>query len=400
MADKAPARMSVSSTRKVLEDLDWEIDEPRLEEILADRRSGLRALGERVLARRARRQAEEKRLHRMLRTEAQLWSEGISWVAGVDEAGRGPLAGPVVAAAVILHPGSDLPGVDDSKRLSPERRERLFPTILSEARFVGVGVVQHGEIDSRNIRQAAFLAMRKALRRLPQKPEVVLVDGEAIPGLRTRQRGIPHGDRLCLSIAAASVVAKVVRDRIMVVLDRKYPGYGFARHKGYGTAEHGMAIARLGLCPIHRRTFCSGALEAGSTEPHADASPVDERHEFGREGERAAVRYLEARGYRVLDTNYRWQRAEIDIIAREEDHLVFIEVKARKDDGFGSPEGAVDRRKQEQIAKVAAHYVQKHGLEDVDCRFDVLALREIPGSAGLSVDHFKNAFWIERRFVL
>jgi len=123
-------------------------------------------------------------------------------------------------------------------------------------------------------------------------------------------------------------------------------------------------------------------------------------HEFGREGEQAAVRYLEAKGYRVLDTNYRWHRAEIDVIAKDGNQLVFVEVKARKGDSFGSPEGAVDRRKQDQIAKVAAHYLQMHGMEETDCRFDVLALRETPGSGNLVIDHFEDAFWIERRFML
>lgn len=123
-------------------------------------------------------------------------------------------------------------------------------------------------------------------------------------------------------------------------------------------------------------------------------------HETGRRGEQVATRYLEGKGYRILETNYRWRRAEIDVIARDGDELVFVEVKTRKGRAYGSPEGAVDRRKQDRIAKVAAHYLQERGMEGVDCRFDVLALREAPKSGALAVDHFENAFWIDRRFVL
>jgi len=397
-ADVSDSLESVARARQALEAVDWIADEPFLEVLLADHRAGVRALGARVLTRRARLEAEEKRQRRMLREEERYWADGAALIAGVDEAGRGPLAGPVVAAAAVLLPGSRLLGVDDSKRLSPEKRERLFPMILSKCRAVGVGVVGRAEIDRRNIRQASFLAMRKALGHLRLSPDIVLVDGEAIPGLLFRQKGIPGGDGRSLSIAAGSVVAKVVRDRIMRVLHRRYPGYGFDRHKGYGTPAHRAAIARLGLCAIHRRTFCHE--EPGlSGEPEREIAAVGS-HEFGREGEQTAVRYLRDKGYRILATNYRWHRAEIDVVAEDGNHLVFVEVKSRKGHSFGSPEGAVDRRKQQQIAKVAAHYLQVHGLEDADCRFDVLALKAVPGSGVLTVDHFENAFWVERRFVL
>ncbi len=266
--DASAALVSVARARRTLVNQDWKADEALLQALLTDGRTGIRSLGERVLARRAALEAEEGRLRWMVRLEQTHWASGVVNVAGVDEAGRGPLAGPVVAAAVVLRPDSRLPGVDDSKRVHPRRRESLFPLILQEARAVGVGVVHRDEIDRRNIREASFLAMRKALGRLAYEPDVVLVDGEAIPGLSFRQKGIPKGDQQSLSIAAASIVAKVVRDRIMTVLDRKYPGYGFGRHKGYGTVLHREAIARLGLCSIHRRTFCHAATSVrGQPDP-------------------------------------------------------------------------------------------------------------------------------------
>ncbi len=187
--------------------------------------------------------------------ERRLAEAGVLRVAGVDEAGRGPLAGPVVAAAVILPVGVRLPGLRDSKLLSPRRRERLLGLIREAAVAWSVCAVLPGEIDRLNIRRAALLAMARAVGRLDPVPDWVLVDGEPIPGLAWRQTGVPRGDALCASIAAASVLAKVYRDRVMDAFDRLYPGYGFARHKGYPTEEHRAALARLGPCPIHRRSF-------------------------------------------------------------------------------------------------------------------------------------------------
>jgi ribonuclease HII len=175
----------------------------------------------------------------------------------VDEAGRGPLAGPVVAAAVLVTPGFEIEGVQDSKVLSPDERERLFGLIISGAPSIGVGVVDHETIDRVNILNATFLAMHRAIAQLRPAPEHVLIDGNRFlpedPGLRFTT--LVRGDALSFSIAAASIVAKVTRDRIMAQLDEVYPAYGFCRHKGYATPEHRLAILQLGLCPIHRRSF-------------------------------------------------------------------------------------------------------------------------------------------------
>lgn len=176
-------------------------------------------------------------------------------IAGVDEAGRGPLAGPVVAAAVILPQDASLPGLNDSKKLSPARREELFEHIHAAALAVGVEAVGEDVIDSINILQATYRAMRGALRKLALPVDIVLVDGYPIPGLDARQKGIFGGDGKSASIAAASIVAKVTRDRIMSGLSADYPRYGFDKHKGYGTPEHFEALKRYGPCPVHRRSF-------------------------------------------------------------------------------------------------------------------------------------------------
>jgi ribonuclease HII len=193
---------------------------------------------------------------RLARWDARHAPEGDPTVAGVDEAGRGPLAGPVVAAAVVLRPRAELPGLDDSKRLTAEQRREVHARVLTQARAFAWSVVGQRAIDRLNIRVATLLAMRRAVDRLGLVPRLVLVDGvDRIPGLACEQRAVVDGDARSLSIAAASVIAKVVRDRIMECLDGVYPDYGFARHKGYATPEHLEALARLGPCPLHRYSF-------------------------------------------------------------------------------------------------------------------------------------------------
>ena len=182
----------------------------------------------------------------------------------MDEAGRGTLAGPVVAAAVVLPPGARLRGLADSKTLTPAARERLYRRITDRALAVGVGRADAATVDAANILQATLMAMAQAVAALPQPPEIVLVDGPIAPPLTVPCRAIPHGDALVSVIAAASIVAKVTRDRLMGELAARFPAYGFERHKGYGTAEHQAALRRFGPCAIHRVTF--GPVRAVVTE--------------------------------------------------------------------------------------------------------------------------------------
>jgi ribonuclease HII len=190
-------------------------------------------------------------------------------VAGVDEAGRGPLAGPVVAAAVVLDPHNIPDGIADSKVLEAGVRKELYRAILETSR-VGIGMADVGRIDTENILNAALWAMADAVSQLSCKPRLVLVDGNKVPPmLECQSRAIVRGDAKCLSIAAASIVAKVARDTMMIELARDYPAYGFERHKGYGTAEHHAAIARYGVTPHHRRSFKSIQLALGLVEADA-----------------------------------------------------------------------------------------------------------------------------------
>ncbi len=189
------------------------------------------------------------------RFERDAWRAGLRRVAGVDEAGRGPLAGPVVAAAVMLHPERPIKGLQDSKLLTPFRRAELFVRILDEAMAVGVGSVGPETIDRINILEATRRAMLGAISALPVPPEMVLIDALRLAVLPCPQRSLIHGDRRSASIAAASIVAKVTRDRLMAEYGRQFPQYGFARHKGYPTPAHQVALAKYGPCAVHRRTF-------------------------------------------------------------------------------------------------------------------------------------------------
>lgn len=191
----------------------------------------------------------------MWQIEDEWYAKGVRVICGVDEAGRGPLAGPVCAAAVILPPHTEIPGLNDSKKLTDKRRRELVPVIQEKALAYGIAFANEQEIDEINILQATFLAMERALAQLTVKPELVLIDGN-----RSRDFGLPvqtvvHGDSLSANIAAASVLAKVTRDDLMITQAAQFPGYGFEIHKGYGTKAHYEALRKLGASPIHRQTF-------------------------------------------------------------------------------------------------------------------------------------------------
>jgi ribonuclease HII len=226
-----------------------------LSKLKRDPRNGVRKLYESLKKRHERERDERVRLDAMLNFERILWKSGVRRIAGVDEAGAGPLAGPVVAAAVVFAPGVELYGVDDSKKLDAEERERMAKAIRECAVGIGVGVADVGEIDRLNIYHAAMLAMRRALDALPAAPDHVLVDARTIPDLPMPQNPFNKGDGINFSIAAASIIAKTHRDAMMDELDRAYPDYGFAKHKGYSTPDHQDAIRRLGPCEVHRVSF-------------------------------------------------------------------------------------------------------------------------------------------------
>ncbi|HAL73967.1 MAG TPA: ribonuclease HII [Clostridiales bacterium] len=207
---------------------------------------------------------DQNKFEEMLAYERLAWQQGYMLLAGVDEAGRGPLAGPVVAAACILDPAKPIYGLNDSKKLTPSSRNRLFSLILENAAAWQIGLADHAVIDSINILQATCQAMRQAIMELPVKPGLLLIDAVKLTGVDQPVWPIIRGDGLSVSIAAASILAKVTRDRLMDEYDVLYPEYGFAQHKGYGTPMHYEALAKYGPCPIHRLTFLKSVLNSTS----------------------------------------------------------------------------------------------------------------------------------------
>lgn len=224
-------------------------------ELSEDSRPGARAILDAIRRRRRDNRAEGQRLRHMLRFEQALWERGVELIAGIDEAGMSPLAGPVSAAAVVLDKGWRAAKINDSKQVDPATREELALVIRREARSWAVAFVEPEEIDRINIYWAGVLAMQRAVEALKLVPQHLLIDARKLRDVAIEQSKIVKGDERSLSIAAASILAKTARDARMVTYDREYPGYGFARHKGYPVREHVQALNELGACPIHRRSF-------------------------------------------------------------------------------------------------------------------------------------------------
>ena len=246
---------TIDEVNAYIERLDSREQYRLIPELLADKRAGIRKIGEKLKNRLKREAAEFERINRMKEIEKGLREKGYRLVAGIDEAGRGPLAGPVVAAAVILPDGFYTAGVNDSKKLSSQRREALYRSIIEEAVGYGVGMVDSSEIDRINILRATYKAAGMALENLSPKPDCLLLDAIKLPGCAIYQESVIKGDSKCLSVAAASIIAKVTRDRYMDTIHRRYPMYNFLQNKGYGSSEHMEAILEYGPCPYHRRTF-------------------------------------------------------------------------------------------------------------------------------------------------
>ena len=254
-----------------------------LEALEVDSRQGAHQLAKRIRQRYRTNRSEGQRLHSLLRFELELWSDGYGMVAGVDEAGMAPLAGPVVAGAVILPKNYKLRGLNDSKKiLDSEKRDELAVQIKQDAVCWAVGFAEVEEIDKINIYHAGLLAMQRAVQGLEAQPDFILVDARKIPNCQTPQRGIIRGDALSASIAAASIIAKTTRDAHMLELDGLYNGYGLASHKGYPTPEHCRALQELGALPIHRRSFArvrqALGLDPIQSELFPEAETASEAH--------------------------------------------------------------------------------------------------------------------------
>lgn len=342
--------------------------------------------------------AERERIRKTREFERQAAGDYLTggFLCGIDEAGRGPLAGPVAAGAVILPADQDILYINDSKKLSPDRRAELYERITAEAVTWAVGLVSPERIDEINILQATYEAMRLAVSKLYPQPEVLVIDAVRIPGLHIPQVPVVKGDAKCLSVGAASILAKVTRDRIMMEYDRAYPEYGFAENKGYGSAEHIAALKKYGPCPIHRKTFighfvtsdlhvnrgrnpgqesdfAGDAVQPG--EPGEDRLP-ESRRNIGTREEFRAAEFLREHGVNILEHSFHAAQGEIDLIGRDsEGTLLFLEVKYRSSDRRGTPEEAVTGTKQKTICRVSDYYRCLHGIPDTArIRYDVVAM--------------------------
>ena len=231
-----------------------ELDHPLFEELILDGRAGVQAAISKRKRELQKQVDEDLRLEKMLAYEKELYTQGIQLIAGVDEVGRGPLAGPVVAAAVILPKACKIPGLNDSKKIPKSKHKEIYEAVLQEAIAIGIGVKDNQVIDQVNIYEATKLAMMEAIGQLEPQPQHLLIDAMKLD-LPIPQTSIIKGDANSLSIAAASIVAKVTRDQMMEKFDREYPGYDFAKNAGYGTANHLAGLDQLGVTPIHRRSF-------------------------------------------------------------------------------------------------------------------------------------------------
>ena len=302
----------------------------------------------------------------MLQYEKKYWKSGKKYLAGIDEAGRGPLAGPVAAAAVILPQNVDLPEVTDSKKISEKKRERLFDEIYKAALSIGVGVIHEEVIDKNNILQATYMAMRMAVGNLIVTPEILLVDGNKADIKHYQQESIINGDQKSLSIAAASIIAKVTRDRMMQQYDMFFPEFGFAKHKGYGTKQHMEMIINKKAAPIHRKSFNPVPL-------HLPTFAYLKRNRLiGRLGKQLTACQFIRKGHEILETNYNVPKVgEIDIISRDASILVFTEVKTQTaGHAWEEPSPHIDENKGDRIMNAVQHYMESHKL-NCDFRFDV-----------------------------
>lgn len=246
---------SVKEIKEEIESLNIEEYMSYIELLRSDNRKSVQNLALKLARNLDKIRAEEERLDRINQFEDEGFSQGYVYIGGIDEAGRGPLAGPVVASVVVFDKDTRIEGVDDSKKLKESKREELFEIIKEKALDYGIGIVSHEVIDEINILNATYEAMKKAINCLEKTPDYLLVDAAHIPGINIKQNSIVKGDSKSMSIAAASILAKVTRDNIMYHYDRLYPEYGFKAHKGYGTKEHYEALDKHGITPIHRKSF-------------------------------------------------------------------------------------------------------------------------------------------------
>lgn len=342
--------------------------------LLSDSRKNVIAFAYQLQKREGTYKKELSRVENMIKAQNDLFEGNTFAVAGIDEVGRGPLAGPVVACAVIMNSSTKIMHINDSKKLSEKMREELYVQIQKNALSIGIGIIDNARIDKINILNATKEAMKIAVANLNIKPEALIIDAVKLT-LDIMQKNPNKADEKYYSVAAASIVAKVTRDNMMKEYALKYPQYGFSENKGYGTAEHIDAIHKYGPCPIHRQSFIKNiALTAHSKTK-------------GNNGEYEARNYLLNKGYEIIGNNYSSPYGEIDIIFKDKEYLVFCEVKARKNAEYGTGAMAVGLDKINKITKTALAYITEKEISDIDIRFDIIEIYDDG-----KIIHIDNAF--------
>ena len=295
--------------------------------------------------------------------------QSMAYIAGVDEAGRGPLAGPVVAAAVILPDDHEIEGLRDSKKLTAKKRESLFEEINTKAVSIGIGIVNEKDIDRLNVLAATQKAMQMALGRLNKKPTLALIDGYKLPNQVIPNKGIIKGDTKVESIMAASIIAKVTRDTIMLEYDKIFPEYGFAKHKGYGTKQHMDALTNFKATSIHRKSFKPVSLNLPTI------TWLQKSKRVSKIGEQLAACKLLNDGHVIISMNENCApHGEIDIISEKDGLLIFTEVKTFSKEQIGTPELKIDINKLKKLENAINSYVSKNNI-DSDIRLNGMTVR-------------------------
>ncbi len=326
--------------------------------------------------------ADRERFFNMSKIENELYQAGHRLIAGVDEAGRGPLAGPVTVAACVLDPEQPIFGLNDSKKLTEKRRNYLFDQIKEKAIDYKIVFVPVDVIETKNILEATKQGMTEAILGLSRKPDLVLIDAVRLGDERLpAQRSLVHGDAVSNSIAAASILAKVSRDQFMIDLAKKFPEYGFERHKGYATASHYQAIREHGVMAEHRLSFLH-KLKLGEADPNTTSAK-------GNSSEMQVAQCLMERGYELLASNF-WIRnfGEIDLIMHRGRRILFVEVKARQDQNFENRAiDALDSKKQWRIKTLADYYLQSRKTDAEEVVF-LLAAAKLNANAEVETIKF------------
>lgn len=351
-----------------------------------DTRKGVITAIEKARKRIVKAEEEEKRLDEITKYECEFTNKGYKLIAGMDEVGRGPLAGPVVVASVILPVGCRIHYVDDSKKLNEKKRIELAKIIKNTAIAYSISVIDNEKIDEINILRATYKAMTESIENLDVRPDMILVDAVDYKLTNIPQKGIIKGDSKSISIAAASIIAKVYRDDLMKEYSKKYPEYGFESNKGYGSATHVTAIQNHGLTPIHRKSFVGKILDDGYMNNTVK----------GAIGENIAVKEIIKRGYEVLDRNYRYGNGEIDIVGKKDGYICFIEVKYRTNTKYGEPCEAVTTTKQTRIIEASQGYIMENinDIGSMGYRYDMAEILIKEGKKYFR--YTENAFGEER----